>query len=210
MVSWCDVARWLNVLSFLEAERSEQVGPVYTVGPSCETGGEVVWDRGKRGYRLPTEAEWEYATRAGTTSPWWCGTEPSCAEETDWFSGDGKGHHPVGLKPANPWGLHDVHGNVVELVWDWWGVPPEPTWETDLPTLDQALDPNYQPPPRVVQPGELDPVGPTRSENLRVMRGGSTFGGPLEGQVAERGRAMLEYGRSYRGFRLALDKPPAP
>ena len=76
-------------------------------------------------YRLPTEAEWEYAARAGTTTKYWWGDEvgvnrANCARcRSQW---DGDGTAPVGSFDPNPWGLHDVHGNVEEWVEDCWNV----------------------------------------------------------------------------------------
>jgi formylglycine-generating enzyme required for sulfatase activity len=66
--------------------------------------------------RLPSEAEWEYFARAGTTSRYSFGDEASQLEQYAWYTGNAEGNDPpVGAKKANPWGLHDVHG----YVWEW-------------------------------------------------------------------------------------------
>ena len=72
-------------------------------------------------YDLPSEAEWEYACRAGTTTHWSFGNEESQLRDYAWYSANAEYAHKVGIKDKNPWGLHDMHGNVWEWVRDWYG-----------------------------------------------------------------------------------------
>jgi formylglycine-generating enzyme required for sulfatase activity len=103
-VSWLDAIAYCNQLSLTESLR-----PAYAID-----GSEVEWDRAADGYRLPTEAEWEYACRAGTTGP-----QYGVLEEIAWYEANSAGavHEVGGLRP-NDWGFHDMLGNVWEWTWD--------------------------------------------------------------------------------------------
>ena len=108
-VSWFDAVLFCNRLS-----NREGFEPAYRI-----EGEKVTWDRGADGYRLPTEAEWEYACRAGTTTRFSTGDADSDLERTSWYKNNSGGKtHPVGRKTPNEWSLYDMHGNVVEWCWD--------------------------------------------------------------------------------------------
>jgi len=118
-----------------------------------------------RYYRLPTEAEWEYACRAGSKSAFQFGDDARQIGDYAWYSGNSKDrYHKVGLKKPNPWGLHDMHGNVSEWVLDQYS---ETTYEKRAGKVHE--NPLVVPTtlfPRVVRGGGWDDA----SEDLRASR----------------------------------------
>ena len=120
-------------------------------------------------YRLPTEAEWEYACRAGTTTVYSFGDDPVSLSEYAWYSDNAKGMtHPVGQLQPNHWGLYDMHGNVWEWVQDWY-----------------SRDYYQQSPMR-------DPKGPDQGRG-RVLRGGSWFNIARSMRSAQRAAYAPDY-----------------
>lgn len=114
--------QWREVMGTAPSEFSGDDRPVENV--TWEDAQEFAARLSKRTgeiYRLPTEAEWEYAARAGSITDFHFGNDTLLLGEYAWYTGNSGGEtHPVGQKKANDWGLHDVAGNVREWCQDWW------------------------------------------------------------------------------------------
>ena len=179
-VTWDMAVEFCNQLSILEG-----LTPAYTIdGPT----GYVIWNQYANGYRLPTEAEWEYACRAGSQTAFSNGpiAYPECEpvdpnlDQAGWYCGN-SGHvrHVVGQKQVNAWGLHDMHGNLFEHVWD--------TYRYDYENLSEVDPANYAGPGarRLVRGGfhnsqarrtrsacrvDFIPTGPHYADGFRPVR----------------------------------------
>ena len=136
-------------------------------------------------YRMPTEAEWEYACRAGTTTEYSFGNRASLLGDYGWYQAntwsDGEPYaHPVGALLPNPWGLYDMHGNIWEWVEDWLGGYPEGA--------------------------QTDPVGPATGV-YRVVRSGIFMAGPMGHRSAFRYGGAQDFPDGGVGVRLVRLKP---
>jgi formylglycine-generating enzyme required for sulfatase activity len=118
-----------------------------------------------KAYRLPTEAEWEWACRAGTTTAYSFGNDPKQLSEYAWFADNAEDDtHPVGKKRPNPWGLYDMHGNVAEWCLDHYRADYYKTFPLDRATLGPVLLPTERRYSHVVRGGSwVDPPERCRS-----------------------------------------------
>ena len=133
-------------------------------------------------YRLPTEAEWEYAARAGTKKAH-VGTPATSA----WYIANSGGQtHPVGKKEPNPWGIYDMYGNVWEWVQDFYS----PTYYSTSPQADP--------------PGPADD-SPAAASRLRELRGGAWGSNESELRASRRNRTILTDIANFRGFRVVRE-----
>ena len=175
-VTWYEAVEFCNELS-----RQEGLQPCYS--GSGET---IVCDFTANGYRLPTEAEWEYACRAGTETDFYTGnlTHPASSpldpalDRAGWYAGNiGRTTHAVGAKEPNAFGLYDMHGNVWEWCWDW-------------------SDGDYY----TTGPAE-DPRGP-QTGHMRILRGGSWYHPARQCRSAYRTRGRPDTRVNTSGFRI--------
>lgn len=173
-VDWYNAVRFCNALS-----EAEGLAPCYE-----ETGdNQWAWHADRDGYRLPTEAEWEYACRAESTTRFCFGDDEAELSEYAWFEGNsGDQPRPVGQLKPNDWGLHDMHGNV----WEW-------CWDDRREYSKESV---------------TDPVGPTDTVGS-VLRGGSYWSTPRDVRSANRFRDRREDRDWNFGFRCVRGHPPA-
>ena len=174
-------------------------------------------ERTGKGYRLPTEAEWEYACRAGTASRYSFGDDDAALERYGWFDGNSDGRlQPVAAKEPNPCGLYDMHGNVWEWCGDWY----DRNYYKQLANEVQQDARNVQHDDSDMQQdanraigrvssaaaGALDaainPTGPATG-SFRVIRGGSWSNGAGGCRSAFRDDGLPSFRLSYLGFRLS-------
>jgi len=176
-VSWYDAVLWCNALSGKEGRKpcyynSPNRKEVYRSGEKDMSNDYVDWEAD--GYRLPTEAEWEYACRAGTTTEYSFGD--SITKQQANFDNSGGGTSPVGYYILNNWELGDMHGNVWEWCWD-------------------RYDSNYY-----QQSPDENPRGPSGGSD-RVLRGGSWIFGAAYLRSADRDCGDPVYAGDDGGFR---------
>ena len=136
-------------------------------------------DLARRTVRLPTEAEWEYACRAGTTTPFHFGDDEKDLDQYAWHKANSaRKTHPVGTKKPNRFGLYDMQGNI----WEW------------CADFHAPYDPN----------DKADPTGPAAGKH-RVVRGSAYVGRPTTFRSAARFRAPANCRACHMGFRVAAD-----
>jgi len=144
-------------------------------------------------YRLPSESEWEYSARAGTSTRFWWGDDDAATADHAWYKHNSGGQtHPVGLKPANAFGLYDTVGNV----WQW---------------TEDCYDNSYASAPADGRANETPSsdlhANDSQGKCLRVDRGASWFFGPWALRSATRERNPADYRDAYMGFRVARTLP---
>jgi formylglycine-generating enzyme required for sulfatase activity len=138
-----------------------------------------------RVYRLPTEAEWEYACRAGTTTQYSFGDDATKLDDYGWQKKDGGTHHPVGTKAPNAWGFFDMHGNV----WEWCHDSYSPFNVDQSITLENPV------------------VDATANSQDRVFRGGGAYDAAEYHRSSYRHRGSTSFKSGNLGLRVVCELP---
>jgi formylglycine-generating enzyme required for sulfatase activity len=194
-IHWYDVTKWLNARSEKEGRTpvyytDAGLTTVYRTGQVDVENTWVKWDA--NGYRLPTEAEWEYAARGGlegNTYPW--GNDPVTGKKTNSNKGTAVS---VGCYPPNGYGLYDMAGNIFEWVWDWSSAG----YSWAGASINNPHGPDAP---------DMSTSGPGKT---RVRRGGGFTYGERYHKVYERMFRVPTYTAVYFGFRSARNVDPAP
>ena len=189
-VSWYDAIVFCNKLSMLTG-----CTPVYSIsgGTDPDKWGSVpkygnsfwnavICDWNANGYRLPTEAEWEYAARGAQNKPKYIYSGSKEIDAVAWYAGNNtpNGTKPVGTKEPNGLGIYDMSGNVWEWCWDWSGY------------YDKKA--------------QTDPKGPATGKN-RIRRGGSWYDDASSCRISLRTSTYSNSGNEYTGFRVCRNIP---
>jgi formylglycine-generating enzyme required for sulfatase activity len=186
-VTWFEAVEYCNLLSDAEGRT-----PAYTINKSTDPW-TVTCNFTASGYRLPTEAEWEYAARGGDSGESYLYSGSDTIEEVAWYSGtsgdangENKKTHPVGGKVPNGLGLYDMSGNVNEWCWDW----AEPMYYTANPAENPT-----------------GPVDNSVSGNFRATRGGDFIEGTDNNRTTDRGSIAPHARFRSLGFRVVQSQP---
>jgi formylglycine-generating enzyme required for sulfatase activity len=181
-ITWLQAVEYCNALS-----TSDGLTPAYVI-----SGQQVDWNRDADGWRLPTEAEWEWLARAdsqssfalGTLTAWVCNMDP-VLDDLGWYCGSNFADFPstsdVAQKTANGFGLYDMHGNVMEWCWDWFG-----DYQLGDPDGDGVV---------------VDPTGPDYGTQ-RVVRGGSWYSPSEDCRSARRSARYPDSAEDVVGMRV--------